>query len=361
MLKLLDTYIMKKYLQTFFFTVLLFSIVSIAVDFSEKIQKLIESEASAGSIVVDYFLPFLVFITAQVWPIYILISCIFFISRMAGNNEVLSMLNAGIPYHRIMKPFLMTSILLAGIHFVTNHYVLPQSEKKRLAFISDHLEKDKIEWRTNKVHQMLDANNKVFIQNFRIHDSAAYDVRFENFKEGKLHQIMTVRKMVYKGENQWRLYDWGKRTFLEKDQIVDLNHKGTIDTTLRINPSDFEHIKEIERTYNSGEILDEIAEQKSKGFVGTEIIETEFHRRTADAFTSILVTLIAFFISSRKVRGGIGIHLAMGIIIGAIYIFLSKMSITFAQSKTITPLLGVWIPNIIFSALAYFLYTRAQQ
>lgn len=361
-MNIVDRYILGKFLKTFFFTVLLSTIVSVVFDFSEKVQKLADAQLSAGTIIREYFIPFIMFIDSTIWPIFILISVIFFTSRLAKNSEILSVLNAGISFRRFMRPYIIGGLIVSGIHLVANHFLIPYGEKSRIVFIANHLSDNKKEVRESNIQQMLTPESMIYIRTYRPSDTSAYDIQLERIENDRIVEIIKANKMeIVETPFQWKLYDYSIRTFDGDEQHLEIHKNKYLDTTLYIKPDDFIEIDDFERTYTTIELYEKVQEQRLKGFSKVTSSWIEIHRRSADAVTSFILAILAVSISSRKVRGGLGLHLAAGLLIGALFILFSKFSITFANSAMVPPALGVWLPNIVFGFLTFVMYRLAQR
>lgn len=361
-MKIIDKYILGKFLKTFFFTVLLSTVVSVVFDFSEKVQKLTDSQLPVGTIIWDYFIPFIAFIDSTIWPIFILISVIFFTSRLAKNSEILSLLNAGVSFNRFLYPYIIGGLIVSGIHLVANHFLIPYGEKSRIVFIANHLSDNKKKIRESNIQQMLTPHSMIYIRTYRASDTTAYDIQLDRIEDNKIVEIIKANRMeMVEPPFQWKLYDYSIRTFSEDEQTLEVHKNKYLDTTLFIQPDDFIQIDEFERTFTTLELYEKVQEQRLKGFSNVTSSWIEIHRRTADAVTSFILAILAVSISSRKVRGGLGLHLAAGLLIGALFILFSKFSITFANSAVVPPALGVWLPNIVFGALTFVMYRMAQR
>ncbi|HLT94584.1 MAG TPA: LptF/LptG family permease, partial [Membranihabitans sp.] len=188
-MKLIDKYILGKFLRTFFFTVLLSTAISVVFDYSEKVQKLADAQLPAGTIIREYFIPFILFIDSTIWPIFILISVIFFTSRLAKNSEILSMLNAGISFSRILYPYILGGVIVSGIHLVANHFLIPYGEKSRIIFIANYLSDNKKKIRESNIQQMLTPESMIYIRTYRASDTMAYDIQLDRFENNKIVEI----------------------------------------------------------------------------------------------------------------------------------------------------------------------------
>ncbi|MEM6724736.1 MAG: LptF/LptG family permease [Bacteroidota bacterium] len=360
MLTKLDRYIIKKYLSTFLFICLIFTIVSVALDFSEKVDEAIEHQISAKVFIFDYYIPFIPYINGLLWPIFALIAVIFFTSRLASNSEIISIYNSGTSFYRLMLPYFLTASFLTGLLLVGNHIVIPKSNKSRIDFENQYIWKRNIESKVHNIHMFLEDDTKLYIRRYSIDDSLAYDVTLEKLKDNKLQsKLFSSRAEWLTEEKKWRLKNYRIRNLkgLKEELIIGK----TIDTTLSVGPQDLE-IRDNEKTaMTSKELKQFFSDERQWGLAKPELFEVEYYRRWADPFTLLILTFIGMSIASRKIRGGIGIQLINGVTIGALFVMLSKFSATFCINGGLAPWIGMWIPNIVFSGVVIWLITRAQK
>jgi lipopolysaccharide export system permease protein len=361
MLKILDRYIIKKFLSTFFFTVLIFTMISVVIDFSEKVEKFIESEITKWEIYVEYYPGFIMFIDGLLWPLYTLISVIFFTSRMAYDSEIISIFNAGVSFKRLMRPYLIAATFIAGLHLIGNHYFIPLGNKARLDVEHAYIWTNNDRGKTQDVHMFVSPDTKVYINYYRKRDSTARKFRMEQFEDGKLVYLLKANTAEWIGPpNRWKLRNYEIRTFDGMEEQFILGRGKDIDTTINLRPSDFVDYKEQHMMLTSAQIKDYIKSQKKRGVGNTKKYEIEYHRRTAEPFTIFILTIIGMTIAARKVRGGIGLHLAIGVGIGAMFIFFSRFAVVFAAGQAIPVALGIWLPNVLFGLVAIYLVRNAQ-
>ncbi len=361
--KILDLYIIKKYLTTFGFVLLILSLIACVIDLGEKIEDFRREHVPVKEIVFDYYLNFIPHITALLFPLIALISVVFFTSRMAYDSEVISILNAGVSFRRIVRPYLIAGGAIALLHLAFNHYIVPNGNKKRLNVERKHVWKTNDKGKYENVHMLLDPKTAVFIGYFNKGDSTIRDFRIEKYDTiGNVVNLIKADNADFKKNNpkNWQLKQVSRRTFNGLHESLESNI-ATLDTTLILGPEDFSQFLNQNELLTTGELRDEIAKRESRGLGNTKVYEIEMHRRTADAFTIIILTLIGMAIAARKVRGGMGFHLALGIGIGAMFIVISKFSATFAQQPDVPTWFGVWIPNFFFGAVALLLASRAQK
>ncbi len=362
MLKKLDIYIIKKFLGAFMFTMLLFTIISVAIDYSSKVEKFIEKDCVAYEICFDYYVNFIWYINGLLTPIYVLIAVIFFTSRLAFNSEFISILNAGVSYRRIMRPYLIAASIITFTHLYANHFLIPHGNKVRLDFEHKYIWTTNDKMKKRDIHMFVDPETKIFIRHFRKTEQYASDLRLEKYREGQLIEYLKCKKASWIGPpNKWQLEDYEIRYFDGLNERLVLGEREKLDTTLNITPDDFVRYKNQMEMMDTQDMREFIKREKSRGLGNTQIYAIEISQRTAEPFSTIILTLLGMSIASRKVRGGIGLHLAIGIGLGAVYVFLSKFAESFAVNLDISPVYAIWIPNVVYFFIAMYTLLKAQK
>ncbi len=362
MFKKLDQYIFKKYIFTFLFTVFIFTLIAVVIDFSDKIDNFIKEPVTIKEIIFDYYLHFIPYIISHLVPLYVLISVVFFTSRMAYNSEVISILNAGISFNRFMVPYLMGGCLVAAVHLFCNHYLIPIGSKIRLDFEHTYIWKSSDKGKTQDIHMFITPETKTFIRRYRKRDTTAVDFRIETFKDNILVNMMKAKKAEWIGPpNRWQLSDYEIREFNGLKESIIVGQGEKLDTTFNMYPDDFVRYLNQKEMMTSPELQKFINMERARGLGNTKVYEIEVHKRTSEPIASIILTIIGMAVAARKVRGGMGLHIALGVGLGAIFIFLSRFSKTFATNQDLPAIIGVWIPNIIFLVVAIWLVSRAQK
>ncbi len=362
MLKKIDLYIIKKYLSTFLFAVLIFTMIAVIIDFADKVEDFLEEDCTIRQIVFDYYVNYVPYINGLLLPLYALIAVIFFTSRMAYNSEIISILNAGVSFTRLLRPYLIAAILITGFHLVANHYIIPTSNKTRLDFEHTYIWKYSDKGKINNVHIFTNPTQKVYIKHYRKRDTTTREFRVEEIVDNKLVSVLKGNSGKWAGPpGKWELSDYQKRTFNKsKEEMINGAGKKIV-MDLNLTPEDFVRYQNQKEMMTTPELREAIASDKRRGIGSSKEYEFEAARRTAEPFTILILTLIGVAVASRKVRGGMGLHLALGIALGASYIFLSKFSSTFATEESLPVLLGAWIPNIVFGIIAIILIFKAQK
>lgn len=364
MLKKLDWYIIGKFIRTFFFTVLIFSMVSLIIDFSEKVERFIESDITKFEIAFQYFPSFLLFILGLIWPMLTLIAVIFFTGRMANNSEIISILNAGVSFRRLLRPYMFTATFLAILYVIGINYVIPIGNAQRTELERTHFGRNKDEGKTANVHMFVAPDTKVFMTHYSKRDSSARNFRIEHIVDNQLISLTKARtaEYIHGEEPYWRLNNYEIRTFDGEDEdIVIGGSRSSLDTVLNLRPEDFFDFKERQSAMSTPQLLRFISEQRARGAGNVRKYEIELARRSSQPFTIFILTIIGVSVAGRKVRGGMGIQLALGILMGALFVFLSQFASTISTDANLPVYLGMWMPNIIFSGAALYFYLSAQR
>ena len=362
LLSILDKYIIKKYFVSFFFSAFMFTVIAVVIDFSDKLEKFIEKELPASQVIQEYYLNFIPWINGILWPLFALMAVIFFTSRLAKNSEIIATLSAGVSFRRFLRPYLMAAGLIAVVHFVGSHYFIPRGNKTYINFENTYIHPSNQRTKTENIHIFLDPDSKIFIRNYRSRDTSMRGVFLERFEDGRMVELIKAELMEWSGPpNNWRISDYQVRRFRGDGESFDLEKKGTLDTTLNLIPADFVRYSNQKEMMTSRELRAFIAYENAKGLGKAKKMITELYRRSADPYTIVILTVIGAAVASRKVRGGVGLHLAFGVTIGAVYIILSRFSTTFANQLDLPSGISVWLPNILFTLVAIILLFRAQK
>lgn len=361
-IKKIDLYIGKKLLQTFLFVCLILTVIAMSIDYIEKVDKFIENDLSTYFILTEYYVNFVFWINMLLWPMFLLIAIIFFTSRMAYQSEIISILNAGVPFRRILLTYLTVTGFLTLIHLFANHHALPISNQTRLNFANTYINKKKDKGKTRDIQMYTSPNEKIYIRNYTKKDSTGRTFRLSRYKDLQLTYLLQAKKVSWIEEpNRWKIHDYTIHTFEGDKESIEFGRGKTMDTIVNMHPSDFVRYTNQKEMVTTLDMNNFIQREKSRGLGGSKTYLVERARRTAESISMLLLCVLGVSIASRKVRGGTGLHLALGISIGAAMILMSKFSVTFANGDNVPATLGVWIPNIIFSIVAYITVSKAQK
>lgn len=358
-MKKLDLYIIKKFLGTFFFILLLLVIISVVIDITEKIDAFIACEASIYEIITIYYATFIPHIATLLGAYFILVAVVFFTSTLASRSEIVAMTSGGISFYRLMFPYFVSASILAVIMFFANNYWIPELNKTRIAFEKEQLATWKPKYELS-IHRKLDENTFIYLSNYHLKDSIGNRVSIEHYEDGKLSTKLLADKMVWnKEKDKWTFKKYLLREFEEEGEILTRGEE--MDTVLHLGPNDFEQKIYFKDQMTTPELKEYIEELKMAGIDGLDYFELEKFRRTSSVFSIYILTLMGYSIASRKMRGGMGVHLVAAIIIGALFEVTMKFSTTFTTNADLSPFLGIWMPNIIFGVFAIYLVKIAQK
>lgn len=362
MLKTLDLYIIKKYLGTFFFTMLLITMIALVVDFPERIDKFLNGPMTLKEILVDYYLNFIPWINGLLWPLFALMAVIFFTSRMAKDTEFVALLSAGTSYYRILVPYLIAGSIITLIHMYSNNVIIPISTKIKGEFENKYLRESQKKILSDNVFFYLNPNTVAYFRYYRKRDTSALDFRMEDYVSNKLSQVLVADQIKLKKEpNTWTISDYYIRRINNLSEELIVKKGASLDTVLNLYPNDFIHYDNLPLLLTSRQMRNYIEYEKQKGLSSATKLNVELQRRNADPVSIIFLTILGFAIAARKSREGLGWNLALGVAIGGLYIVASKFSITYANSVDIDPVLAVWMPNILFGIISVILLVKGQK
>jgi len=356
-LKILDAYIIKKFLGTYFFAIALIISISIVFDLSEKIDNYIENEAPAKA-VFNYYLNFIPYFTNLLSSLFTFIAVIFFTSKMAYNSEIIAILSSGVSFRRILIPYFISAFLIASISFVLMAYVIPHANERRLNFEYTYMKDSPYKVERN-LHMQIDTGVYIYMRNYRPNVEKGYKFSMEKFEDNKLKSKLMADNIQWDTtKNKWVVNDYYIREITDgkKDTII---RGSDLDTTLSIKPSDLGQYTDIVTTMNMPELNEFIQKKRIQGAENIEEYLIEKHRRFSFPFSTFILTLIGVFLSSKKLRGGMGMQIGIGITLSFAYILFMRFATMFAIRGGVEPLVATWIPNIIFALIALSLYRFA--
>lgn len=357
-LKILDIYIIKKFLGTFFFAILLIIGIAVVFDFSEKIDDFLENEAPFRAIIFNYYLNFIPYFAVLFSSLFTFIAVLFFTSRMAYNTEIIAILSSGISFRRLMLPYFISALVISIFAFVLNNYVIPSANAERFEFEDTYYHDGPIRFKDRDVHKQVRPGIFIYMESYSTTSLVGHNFSMEKFEDGKLVSKLISKYVRWDSiKNKWNIRDYYIRNFDGIDESLVFGE--SIDSTLHIYPEDFSRRGNVVETMSVQELSRFIELQKMQGATNIEQLLIEKHERIAFPFSSFILTLIAVSVSSRKVRGGIGGHIGIGLAISFGYILFMQFSAQFAVSGVMSPFLASWLPNILFAFVAVFLYKMA--
>lgn len=356
MLKIIDRYIIRNFLGTFFLTITLMLAIAVVFDISEKIDDFIAEGATAGEIIWDYYLNFVIFYGNLFSAMIVFIATIFFTSRMAANTELVAVLTGGVSFRRMLWPYFVAATLLASINFALSNYVIPATNVNRINFRRTYIDNDN-ESRFKNIHRQLVPGHMVYFESYNTNRNTGYLFSYEVFHNHNLLYKLKADFIRYDtATHKWKL---DKYTIREIDTVTGretLSQGNRLDTTLPMNPGEIVPKLYTIEMMNTPQLNDFIEEERIRGSENINFYLIEKYRRTAFPVATYILVLIGLTLSSQKKRGGIGINIAIGLMMGVTYIFLMQISTTFSTLGNLSPLLAVWLPNILFSIIALYMY-----
>lgn len=349
----LDWYIIKKFLGTFFFSISLILLIVVVFDISEKVDDFIEKDAPLKAILLNYYLNFIPYFGNLFSPLFTFIAVIFFTSKMANNTEIIPILTSGISFNRFMRPYLLSATFLCILSFVLGNFIIPPANQNRLEFENQYF-KNPYKNRDKDIHMQIEPGTFIYMESYNIQKNTGYKFSIEKFENGQLKKKLYSNYIKWDQENEnWVIYNYLERTI--ENFYEHINKGQQKDTIINLKPQDFNFRLSTVETMNYFELNKFIDKEKMKGSKNLVYHQIEKHKRIAFPFATIILTIVGVAMASRKVKGGTGLHLGAGLLISFSYILFMQISTTFATNGDLSPILAVWIPNIIFTSLAVYL------
>lgn len=357
-MKRLDRYIIGKFLGTFFFSIVLVMSIAIIFDLTEKMDEFFETQAPLKEIILNYYLNFIPYFANMFSSLFIFISVIFFTSKLAGDSEIIAILSSGVSYHRLMLPYFFCATLLFLMSFALTGYIIPRSSASMLAFQDKYIKRYTRD-NANNVQIKVSPRTVLYIETFQKQTNMGYRASLDHFDGKRIISRMTAERLEYDSAYQWRMYNYVRRDF---NGLHEKLVRGTrVDTVIPIEPKELFYTTEDAQMMTNPELKSYIQKLRDRGVGNVLAFETEWWRRWAGPIGAFIMTLLGVTLSSKKVRGGMGKNLGIGITLTALYILFSTVSSTFSVSGVMTPFLSVWLPNFVFLAIGLVLYVRVSR
>ena len=353
MMKKLDLYIIKKFLGTFFLSIVLILMIVVVFDISERMEDFIAKKPPLHEIIVNYYFNFLPFFANLFSPLFTFIAVIYFTSRMAYRSEIIAILGSGISFKRLLLPYMLSATAIALLSLYFNHFVIPEANKTRLTFEETYLH-NPYQFLDHNIHRRIEPETYIYFGMFDNNSNSGPFFALEKIHEGSRYFYLKSDRIFWDSiKGKWTLQNYFER------KIDGMNEKirtgALMDTSIAITPAEFKHRENRTEAMQTPELTDFIAEEKQKGSYLIPHYEVEKYRRSSFPFATFVLTLIGATVASRKVRGGIGWQLGLGLMISFSYILFMQVSTTFATNGGMPAIIAVWIPNVIFAVLALFM------
>ena len=352
-MKIIDRYILGKFLGTFVYSIGLIISIAIIFDISENIEDFIDKKAPLGKIAFDYYLNFIPYFANLFSPLFTFISVIFFTSKMASNTEIVAILNGGVNFRRLLLPYMVGATLICFASLYLGNMIIPKCTKIKLEFEEIYI-RNKFRFSEHNIHRQINPGTFVYFESYDNTENVGFKFCLEKYKKGKLFYKINADFLRWDSiKKSWKIENYHARTINNMKEYLYFG--SSKDTSLNLKPQDFSRrINSIE-TMNYKELNDYIEQEKLRGNENIIFAEIEYYKRFAMPFATYILTLIGVSVASRKVRGGIGMHIGFGLLISFSYILLMQFTTTFATYSNLNPLIAVWLPNIIYTFLSLLL------
>ncbi len=359
-IKRLDWYIIRKFIGTYIYSIILIISISIVFDINENLAKFTQYHAPLKAIVFDYYANFVPYFANLFSPLFVFIAVIFFTTKLASNSEIISMLAAGISFKRLMRPYMISCVLISALSFYLSAYVIPHGTVIRQNFETMYKNKKK---NTSADNVMLQVGKGViaYIQHYDNDTKRGYGFSLDKLENKKLVSHLTAMEVQYdtisESKYHWTISNWKVRELHGLREHITSGMRR--DTVIQMEPTDLVYSKGQQETFTSPELKEYISKQIDRGSSNVVQYQVEYHKRIASSFASFILTTIGLSLSSRKRKGGMGMYLGIGLALSFGYIMLQTVSSTFAINANTPPALAAWIPNVIFAVVAWFCYRKA--
>ncbi len=356
----LDRYIIVKFLGTYFFSIALILSIAVVFDINEHIDNFVEHNAPLKSIIFEFYLNFIPYFANLFSALFVFIAVIFFTSKLAENSEIIAMFSCGMSLKRLMRPYMISAAIIALLSYGLSSYVIPKGSIVRLEFSEKYIKKKKVDYARN-IQMAVEPDVIAYIERYEDFNKTGYRFSLDKFDDKKLVSHLTARSITYDtiggGQYKWKLKDYMIRNLEGQREIITSGK--SMDTIIAMEPTDFLIAKNQQETMTSPELSAYIAKQKARGIANVKEFEIEYHKRIAMSFAAFILTTIGLTLSCKKTKGGMGLNLGIGLGLSFSYILFQTVSSTFSVNGNMHPMMAVWIPNILYTIIAVFLYMRA--
>ncbi len=358
-MKILDWYILRRYLLTFVMMLLLFIPIGITVNLAEKIGKILENEVPFGEVAM-YYLYFTIYFANLLFPLFLFLSVIWFTSKLANNTEIVAFLSSGVSYFRFMRPYMIGATIVALFALILGLWLAPKASRGYNEFIYKHLKKGSAELQNRDIFRQINDNDYIYVSNFDTRQKLGNNFTYEHFEGNKLKYKVFANSISYsEKDSSYRLFNYVKRTIGDNEDIIEVIRRK--DTLFTFDMEDLTPVEYIAETLPYSDLSNFIKKEKARGSSNIGRYEVVQYKKWSLPISVFILTIIAVAVSSVKRRGGMGVNLAIGISIAMVYVFFDKVFGVMAQQSNFPPLVAVWFPNVIFGILAIYMLYHAKR
>ncbi|MNK39224.1 Lipopolysaccharide export system permease protein LptG [compost metagenome] len=358
-MKIIDKYILKRYLATFFVMLFLFIPIGIVIDVSEKINKILQNKVPFVE-VAFYYLNFTIYFANLLFPIFLFLSVIWFTSKLANNTEIIAILSSGISFSRFLRPYIIGATIISVLALLMGFFIVPKASQGFNDFRYTYLKGNNKTRETSNVYREISPGEFIYVSNFNINSKTAFDFSLKKFKDNKLDFIINASRIRYnEKDSTYTMYNYTKRTLgILDDRLETVTKK---DTVFKFDLEDLTPVIYIAETLTVGELNDFIDKERERGSSNINTYLVVLYKKYSLPVSAFILTVIAVAVSSMKRRGGMGMNLAIGIGLAFTFIFFDKIFGTLAEKSSIPPFIAVWLPNFVFGILAIYLLRNAKR
>ena len=352
-MRIFDRYVLRRFLSSFFFVVLIIVAVIVVIDITEKTEKFAKNNLGPSDIM-GYYINFVPWIANLITPITTFIATVFVNSKMAGHTEIVAILSSGVSFRRFLVPYLIGASIIAMGSFLLAGWVIPNSNKSRVAFEIQYIKKQYY-FKERNIHIQVAKDTYLYMKSYNNQSNSGNSFTLEKMEGTKMMEKLKADKIVWDADSQrWNLRNWEIRTINERTEEVSKGKE--MDTVLAIHPDEFGNDYREYDAMTIHELNDEIVKLRARGASNVEVYEVEKYTRFSLPFAILILTFMGVIVSSRKVRGGAGFQIALGFLLSFIFIIFFTMSKTVAEAGSMPAEIAIWIPNIIFGIISLIMY-----
>ncbi len=361
MLKIIDKYILKRYLITFSVMLLMFIPIGIVIDVSEKVNKMIENKVPFAALA-SYYVDFTIYFANLLFPIFLFLSIIWFTSKLANNTEIIAILSSGISFTRFLRPYIVGAVIVSLFALVMGIFLVPKASEGFKNFRYMYLiGGGRNEMRDDSdVYRQVSEDEFIYVSNFNTINKTAYNFSLEKFSKGKLVYKIKADQLTWnQKDSTYTMTNYKKRKIGELNDTFEIAMKK--DTVFNFEIEDLTPVVYIAETLPYDELIDFIEREKARGSTNINRYLVVLYKKFSIPVAAFILTIIAVAVSSMKRRGGMGMNLAIGIILAFAFVFLDKIFGVLAEKSAAPPIIAVWIPNLVFGILAIYLLKNAKR
>ena len=355
----IDNYILKKFLLTYILIQLLFVPIAIVVNLADNIDKLLAKQVPLVEII-DYYYNFSIYFSSSLLPLFLFLAITWFTSKLSSNSEIIAMYSSGVSLKRILRPYMIGSLIIAIFSLLTGMFVVPESTKKYNDFSYKYLKGNRKATENKNIFRKINENEYIYLTQFNQKNNVGTNFTLENFSDEKLNFKISSTSIRYIPDlKKYRLNNYSKRIITDSIDIIQ--NKRTIDTLFSFSVEDLTPLNYVAESLNYNQLIDFINIERNRGSTNIERYMVVKYKKWSIPFSIFILTLIGFSVSAEKRRGGTGVNLAFGICVAMIYVFFDKIFGVLAQQSDLSPIIAVWLPNLLFGILAIYLVFNAKK